>query len=381
MTRVALDATPLLGTRTGIGVAVAGMLSALGARPELDVIGYGLTWAGRRELASSLPEGVRATGVRLPGGGGRRPPMVAGALLRAWGQWDWPPAEWWTGPVDVVHGTNFVVPPTRGAARVVTVWDLTALRFPELCTPAARRYPDLVRRALRGGAVAHTASASVADELVELLGAGRDRVRVIPPGVDEVAGRAPSAVAGDESPPSEGRPYILGLGTVEPRKDFPGLVRAFDRLAGELPDVELLIAGAPGWGEDALAAAVAAAVHRDRIVRTGWVRDAEALIAGAAVLAFPSVYEGFGYPPLEAMALGVPVVATAVGAIPEVVGDAAILVPAGDADALAGALTTALTDASERARLVRAGYRRVKAYRWEATGAALAALYEELARI
>ena len=372
MTRVAVDATPTLGARTGIGVAVTGMLRALATRPELDLVAYGLTFAGRKLLASAVPPGVG-----LPAGGRGRVPMVAGALVRVWDRGDWPPVEWWTGRVDVVHGTNFVVPPSTRAARVVSVWDLTALRFPELCTPAARRYPALVRRAILGGAVAHTASRAVADEIVELLGAPGDRVRVIPPGIDRLDG--PGRHLRSRGLPSRGPPYVLGLGTVEPRKDFPGLVRAFDLLAGRDPDVELRIAGPSGWGEADLAKAISTARHRDRIMRTGWVADTAALIAGAAVLAFPSLYEGFGYPPLEAMALGVPGVATAVGAVPEVVGDAALLVAPGDPDALADALGRVLTDPAERDRLVEAGRRRLERFGWDAAAAALAALYQELA--
>src|SRR4051794_25053804 len=109
--RVALDATPLVGTRTGIGTFVAGLLPALAARGDLDLCAYGLTWNGRRELTDLLPTGTVVA----------RAPMAAGALLRAWARADVPTVEWWTGPVDVVHGTNFVVPPSRHGGEVVTV--------------------------------------------------------------------------------------------------------------------------------------------------------------------------------------------------------------------------------------------------------------------
>jgi alpha-1,3-rhamnosyl/mannosyltransferase len=172
---------------------------------------------------------------------------------------------------------------------------------------------------------------------------------------------------------------VLGLGTVEPRKDFPLLVAAFDRLADAHPDLLLRIVGAPGWGEDALSAAISAAGHRDRIRRQGWVDDVAGLIAGAAVFAYPSVYEGFGLPPLEAMSYGVPVVATATGAVPEVVGGAADLVPVGDGDALAAALGRVLDDSAHRDTLIEAGTRRVAAFSWSRSASAMRDLYRRLA--
>jgi glycosyltransferase involved in cell wall biosynthesis len=355
---VAIDATPLLGDRTGVGVAVTGMVKAVAEHGELGLIGYGFTATGWRRLHGVLPSGVRPA----------RGPMPASALLRVWSRQDDPVIEWWTGPVDVVHGTNFVVPPSRRAARLVSVWDLTAVRWPELVSPTARRYPELIARAVARGAWVHTGAGSMADEIVEHFGADRERVVVIPPGVDP-------AVPASVKP--TGRPYVLGLGTTEPRKDFPTLVAAFGQLGPA--DVELRIAGPSGWAEDDLAAAVARSPARDRIRRLGWVDDAPSLIAGAAVFAYPSRYEGFGLPPLEAMAAGVPVVATATGAIPEVVGDAALLVEPGDADALAQALDLALHDDDTRRRLIDRGRVRAAGFTWSAAGSALAAAYRRAA--
>lgn len=373
--RVAFDAAPLLGARTGIGVATAGLLEALATRPELAFTAYGLTGTGWADLRRQLPAGVRPA----------RAPLPAGPALRLWGRADHPAIEWWVGRVDVVHGTNFVVPPARRAARVVTVADLTAVHLPELCTPTARRYPGLVARAVTAGAWVHTFAASVAGEVVEHLGADPARVRVVPPGLDQppsapAAPALPGPPAAPDRAARPGAPYVLALGTVEPRKDLPSLVRAFDALAAGRPDLELHLVGADGWGAAALDAAVAAARHRDRIRRRGWVADPAAELAGAAVLAYPSVYEGFGLPPLEAMAAGVPVVATAAGSVPEVVGDAAALVPVGDTDALAAALATVLDDPDRAAAMVAAGRRRAGSFTWAAAAAGMAALYADAAR-
>jgi glycosyltransferase involved in cell wall biosynthesis len=366
--RVALDVTALYSARTGVGVFTEELLRRLAVRDDLSVVAYAVTWRGRGRLAALLPAGVaRARG-----------PMAAQPLRAAWRRADRPPIEWWTGAVDVVHGPNFVVPPTRHGAALATVHDLTPIHFPELSTADTLQYPDLVRRALRRGAHLHVVSAFVRDEVLECLGAPAERVHVVPNGVTPVvggdAGRG-RAVAG-------GRPYVLALGTVEPRKDLPMLVGAFDAVAADHPDLSLVVAGPDGWGLAAYDAAVAAAHHRDRIVRVGWVADAERadLLAGAAVFAYPSRYEGFGLPPLEAMTAGVPVVTTTAGALPEVVGDAAELVRPGDGDGLAAAITRLLDDGDRRRELVAAGHARALRFSWDATAEGIVGVYGTIHR-
>jgi glycosyltransferase involved in cell wall biosynthesis len=340
--RVLVDATPLLGARTGVGVFTAHLLDALEARPGLDV--------GRFSVAR------RGT-----------IPVPARAAHALWRRLDWPPLF---DGADAVHGTNFVVPPT-GAARVVTVHDLTVLRFPDLVTPATRAYPDLIRQAVRHGAWVHTPSAFVAAEVVAAFPVDAAKVRAIPHGVVPV----------DPAEPAYDFPYVLALGTIEPRKDLPSLVRAFDALAPDFPDLRLVVAGPDGWGIDAFDAAVARSPFTRRIIRLGHVDDhgRQKLLAGAAVLAYPSLYEGFGLPPLEAMSAGVAVVAARAGGVTEAVGDAAVLVEPGDADALAQALALVLTDDRLRADLVERGRKRAAELRWEDTAAAMEDLYRDAA--
>lgn len=369
--RVAVDATPLLGARTGIGRFTTAILEGLGRRPDIAPRAFAATWRGREGWAGLLPPGVAAVGR----------PMAARPLRAAWRTIGRPAVEWWTGPVDVVHGTNFVVPPTRRAATVVTVHDLTAVHFPELCTPDVRRYPDLLRRALDRGAWVHAVSDFVAGEVVAELGAPPERVRAVPNGGPE---------PGPPGDPDTGRRlagaerYVLSLATIEPRKDHATLVRAFAEaaLGGPLAGVRLVLAGAAGWGTDELDAALARSPAADRVVRLGWVDDAAraSLLAGASALAYPSRYEGFGLPPLEAMAAGTPVVATAVGAVPEVVGDAAVLVPPADAGALAEALRSVLVDGDRADELRRRGRARVAAFDWGRTVDGLVDLYRDAAR-
>lgn len=366
--RVAVDATPLLDVPTGIVVFTRELLGRLSRCDDLDVVAYGLTRRYRAELARRLPPGVAPT----------RWPVPARSMLALWRRMPFPPMEAWTGRVDVVHGPNYVVPPTRRATALMTIHDLSCVRFPHLCDAQTRRYPVQIAAALRRGAHVHAVSATVAAEVGEHFAVPSDRIHVVhngvspPPPGDPARGRQ---LAG-------GGPFVLAVGTIEPRKDLVTLVRAFDAAAATSAarDLRLVLAGKRGWGADQLDAAIAAAVHRARIVQLGWVDDQERadLLHAATVLAYPSVYEGFGLPPLEAMLAGVPVVTTSAGALPEVVGRAALQVPVGDADELAAALLRAIDDEVLRGRLVRDGRDRARRYSWDACAHGLVEVYEKI---
>lgn len=368
---MALDATPLLGPLTGVGTFCSSVLQEMVRHVEVEVSAFAVSWRSRGRLAGKLPHGV----------GWHQRAMPARPLQRAWRHMDFPSVEWFIGPVDVVHGTNFVVPPTRTAAAVVTVHDLTTLRHPDLCATPNLAFPDLVRRAARRGAWVHTPSKFVADEVVGLLGIDAGRVRAVHHGVPRVC-EVPEEWAESERHnmlPEGARRYILSMGTAEPRKDLPGLVDAFDQLARDRPDVALVLVGPAGWGSAVLGARVEASHARSRIVQTGWVDDARrsAWLRGAAVLAYPSLYEGFGFPPLEAMSVGVPVVVTEAGALGEVVGDAAEMAAPADAGSLAGALARVLDDSERREALVQRGRARAAVFTWDRCARELLALYRE----
>ena len=367
--RVALDATPLLGTPTGVGVFTAELLGALALDPSLDLSAFAVSWRTRHDLADRVPLGVGTTQRAMP----------ARPLHQAWSVTDHPRIERFLSGLDVVHGTNFTVPPSRRAGRVVTVHDLTCVRFPEMCQPATLRYPKMIERALADGAVVHTPSHFVAEEVREHFSAPRDQVVAIHSGVPSLP---PPDRAAVPSNVDLTRPYVLSMGTAEPRKDLPGLVAAFSAVADELPDLQLVLVGPEGWGSDALGQEIARSTARSRIVTTGFVSDPAlaALLERASALAYPSVYEGFGFPPLQAMAAGVPVVTTSAGALRETCGGAALLVDPGDRDGLSAALVAAVGDEARRAILTTAGRARSADFTWSSTASAMAALYRRVAR-
>ncbi len=345
-----MDASPLIGTRTGIGVFVAELVGGLAALSDVEVAEYTLSVGARRAGV------VRGSWVPLP----------AGSAPAVWRVTRGPRIERFTGPVDVVHGTNYLVPPSR-ARRVVSVYDLSYLHDADSVAPSVARFDRAVRWAVDGGAIVHTMSHHVADEIRERYRGAR--VVVVPGGV---APRARPA-----SSPG-GPPVVLALGTTGRRKRIPLLVEAFGAIA-ERCDAVLRIVGPEGEDEAAVAAAIAdlPAAARGRVVRVGVVDDAgrDAELAGAAVLAYPSDYEGFGFPVLEAMASGTAVVTTDAGSLPEVSGDAAVVVETGDAEALAVGLTSVLEDEGRRHALVEAGLRRAARFTWEGAVEGMMELY------
>ena len=295
----------------------AGLLAALAHRDDVDVHAYALTWRGRDALASVVPPGVRAVHPTDPGAGG------AGVL----GTWRCAGRAPRTGPgpVDVVHATNFVAPPAR-APVVVTVHDVTFLRYPELCTPDTLRYPDCSGERSHAGAVVHTPSEFVAGEVRELLDAPADRVVAIPSGHPDRPRRRrrPWSGAGRLGPirarPRHDRaaqePPHTGARVRPSRRDRSGARSRARRPAGL----------GRGSGPGRVRRERRAPAHRaDGVRRRARPRRPPRGRDGVRV---PVRVRGFGFPPLEAMQCGVPVVAGDAGALPEVLGDAALLVAA-----------------------------------------------------
>ncbi|MCS7002228.1 MAG: glycosyltransferase family 4 protein [Dehalococcoidia bacterium] len=294
------------------------------------------------------------------------------------------PVTVFTGPVDVFHGTNFLLPPLRRTPGVVTVHDLTYRLFPQFAEPSLTQFltratPATLRRARRICAD----SAATKRDLCQLLGVAPDLVTVVYGGVSPQFCAVPDPVADARVArhyPVD-RPYLFALGALEPRKNLAGLLDAYAilRAAGLAP--RLLIAGPPGWRNAAFATKLASSPYRDDVVSLGFVPDDDLppLFRRAACFVYPSFYEGFGLPVLEALACGAPVVCGDRGSVPEVAGDAAITVDVADPTALASAIRRVLDDDVLADHLRVAGPRQASRFDWETEADRLYAVYQEAA--
>jgi glycosyltransferase involved in cell wall biosynthesis len=363
---VTLDGTPLLGRRTGIGRYVQELLVALpqvAAERAPDVRFRVTTWSARSHRVPDLPPEVRQVGPRVP----------ARALRAAWLRTDLPTAEMLGAGGDVVHGTNFVVPPTRRAAAVVTVHDLTFLDRGTVA-PTDADYAQLLPRSLDRGAHVVTPTRAVAAAVRAHYGLPADRVDVTPLGVDDAWFSA--APPGQDDRDRLGLPddYVLYVGSDAPRKNVDTLVAAHRALTeGGTRGPALVLAGPAG-------AALRADAHPG-VVAGGWLADEDLrrLVAGARAVVLPSSDEGFGLPVLEALAAGRPVVITDIPALTEVAGPhGGAVAPPRDADALAGAVQDALAaDDSDAARTRRRDWAR--GWTWPACAAATLDVYQRVA--
>jgi glycosyltransferase involved in cell wall biosynthesis len=359
--RVALDAHVIGRQQTGNETYVLNLGSALAMRTDVETLAY--VDAGTRWPASMTSPTLRYLRLGAPQ---LRIPIELPYRAKA-------------DRADVLH-VQYVAPIAR-LPIVTAIHDVSFEDVPGLFSrPTTWRLKMSVRLSARRSAAVVTLSQFTRSRLLYHYDLPPERVIVAPGGVNDRWRRlspadATSALAGLELP----RRFVLAVGNLHPRKNIPRLIRAVDRLRGSgMDDVGLVVAGKPGWKVDEVQDAIVHVGGQDWVVLTGYVPDQtlEALYNEALVVAYPSIYEGFGLPVAEALAIGAIVVASNTTSIPEVAGDAAILVDPLDDEALAEGLQRAATDEELRARLRQAGPSRAAHLTWQACAAATVSAYQ-----
>jgi glycosyltransferase involved in cell wall biosynthesis len=355
--RIAFDVSPLSHTPLGIGNYIRGSLSGLveAAGGQHEIVAFAptsLKGPGRiREALEGVPVELRLW-----------PLPASHAIRTAWSRAGHPAAERLLGRIDVLHFTDWMYPPQARGVRATTIHDLVPLHHPEWCTPRTiSMHSRKFENAARTCDVVFVNSAYTGRDVEQTLGIPPERIRVARPGV-----RAPFGREGEAA--DLGEPYVLTVATLEPRKNLDTLLEAH-ALLGD--DLLLAVVGAEGWGEQPL-------LDRPRVSRLGFVSDDELarLYRGAAVAVYPSRFEGFGIPVVEAMACGCPVVSSSHPSLDEASGDAAVRADPEDAAATASAIEDAI---ARREELAARGVAHASRFTWLAVGETFLRGYEEAA--
>ena len=364
--KVSLDVTAVPARPAGAGRYVVELAGQLARSPDVDMVYIARKNDAARWDALDVTSRTRAVAPAL------RPLRLAWEQLAL-------PGELHRSAVEVHHAPHYTMPERARVPTVVTIHDMTFFDNPEW---HERSKVALFRRAIR-------VAVERADHLIAVSGDTARRIRerfgevdisVIPHGIDHErfhprASADESRMLGDIGIPER---YIGFVGTIEPRKNLPHLIQAFDRIAGDYPDLHLVIAGQRGWGLDSFESALASSRHTDRIVITGYLPEqaVPALLRQASVVAYPSLAEGFGLPALEALACGAPLVSTTGSAVEEVVGGTAMLVPPGDVNALASALDRTIREPDQQR--ISTGLAIAGRFTWAASAAAHIDVYRKV---
>jgi glycosyltransferase involved in cell wall biosynthesis len=307
-------------------------------------------------------------------------------LARVWQRARIPlPVEIFVGKVDLYHATDFVLPPTLSTTRkIVTVHDMSFVRVPDAASPNLKAYLDIVvPRSVRGADHVIADSQATKDDLISLYNTSAEKITVLLSGIDSRYQSITDSVClltmrSKYKIPQT--PYLFTVGTVQPRKNYSRVIRALKILRERGYDLCLVIAGGKGWLEGEMYQTIRDTGMTDYVHLIGFVDEVDlpALYSGAICTTFSSLYEGFGFPVLESMACGTPVVTSNVSSLPEVAGDAALLVNPLDVEAIAHAIQRILDDSELRHTLIQRGFEQVKHFTWEKSARNLVQIYQNV---
>ena len=375
--RIAFDYTAAIRQGAGIGSYVRNLFAAMLAQDTETR--YTLLTTGRPTEEHPFPEAENVRGRSL---------LIPDRYLNIlWYRWrtPLPPPVLFTGPVDIYHNPDFALPPLGSKVRkVVTIHDLAFLEHPEYAVPSLAAYLNkVVPEAVAAADVVATVSHEVGRTLIKHFQTPQEKLTVIPNGVGAHFRRItdPVLLGATQHKFNLKTPLVLAVGTLEPRKNHSGLIKAFYKAQQKKNGPAMLaIAGGQGWLYEETKQLVTDLKLEKKVRFLGRVTDLElvTLYSMATLFAFPSFFEGFGVPPIEAMACGTPVITSNVSALPEVAEGAALLVDPNDIDALADAITRLTLDENLRAELQQKGYERVKQYTWTMSAQKMLTVYQKL---
>jgi glycosyltransferase involved in cell wall biosynthesis len=374
--RIAIDYTAAIRQGAGIGQYVRNLVDALLAEDSANQ--YTLLTSGRPTKERPFPTApnVRGRSIFIPDR----------YLNILWYRWRLPlNATLFSGQVDIYHGPDFALPPLgKKLRKVVTVHDLAFLEHPEYAVPELVAYlTKIVPEAVEAADVVAAVSEATRQGLISHFNTPPEKITVVPIGVASHFRRITDPVLLGATQHKYGlkHPLVLGVGTLEPRKNHLNLIKAFAKATRQKNGPAMLaIAGGKGWLYEETQRVVADLKLENKVRFLGRVSDLElvTLYSMADIFAFPSIFEGFGIPPLEAMACGAPVITSNTSSLPEVVGDAAILVNPHDVDALSQAITRLIDNEGLREELRQKGFQRVQNFGWPQTARKMLAVYQRL---
>ncbi|GAC1389870.1 MAG: glycosyltransferase family 1 protein [Ktedonobacteraceae bacterium] len=375
--RIALDYTAAIRQGAGIGSYVRNLFAAMLLQDAKT--DYTLLTSGRPTAERPFPEAENVVG---------RSVFIPDRYLNIlWYRWRTPllPATLFTGPIDIYHGPDFTLPPLgKKVRKVVTIHDLAFLEHPEYAVPSLAAYLNkVVPEAVAAADIVATVSHEVGRTLVKHFQTPQEKLTVIPNGVGVHFRRItdPVLLGATQHKFNLKAPLVLAVGTLEPRKNHIGLIKAFYKAQQKKNGPAMLaIAGGQGWLYEETKQVVADLKLEKKVRFLGRVTDLElvTLYSMANIFAFPSFFEGFGVPPIEAMACGAPVITSNISSLPEIAKDAALLVDPFDIDALATAITRLTEDEALRDELRQKGYQRVKQYTWAMSAQKMLTVYQRL---